>query len=427
MCCLRSPESSSAAQRQSLDGRWLLCCVATLMIASCTKLDTSAADRCVTHPDCRSGRACQDGRCVPLDSLFDAGLGDAAAPAGMSSAGNGGSRAGSGGAAGRSTEPRSGAGSGGMDGSTNAGASGAGSGGAPQEAGSGGAPEPEPESDAGHDPDDDAGTPDPDGEVIDHCSTPALAAGEVVLWLDAAQGIVADADGRVQSWADRSEYQHIAMATGEPVDWPLYVPEAAAGHPAVQFGMVDAGPTVRRLVVLDDPSLWFGTGEFAIIVVIRHRTSTDAELFDMRYASVYQKVCAECAGFPGVMLFANDFWDTIQSGGAVESSFLFQIAARGDYAARPSSAGFNDNRVHLVVARRSRDELGVEVDDLPHATALVTSTLDLSIPNAPVAIGAHMTADVQVLEGEIFELVAIRGTTAVSHMADCFMTKYGLR
>jgi hypothetical protein len=81
----------------------------------------------------------------------------------------------------------------------------------------------------------------------------------------------------------------------------------------------------------------------------------------------------------------------------------------------------------LVVARRTRDELRVEVDDLPHATALVTNTLDLSNPGVPVAIGGHGSVDIQALEGEIFELVAIRGTTAVDGMADCFMTKYGLR
>lgn len=270
----------------------------------------------------------------------------------------------------------------------------------------------------------DADTPPPSADACE-LALPGIA--EIVLWLDAARDVAADAQGRVEQWLDQSAHAHVGQATGEPATWPLYVPDALNGHPAVGFGVVGAGPAVRRLLVSDHPSLWFGTGDFAILAVLRHRTSTDPADFDVAYGSIYQKACSECPGFIGPMLFANDFWDPILNGGPFRSSFLFQLASRSDYAARSLVDGFNDDRMHLVVARRTREELRVEVDGMPHATALVTSTLDISNPGVPVAIGSHGSVDIQALEGEIFELVAIRGTTAVDGMADCLMTKYGLR
>ena len=301
-------------------------------------------------------------------------------------------------------------------------------GGAPEPlAGASGAASPR-DDDGGTDPhDDDAGQSKPD-EPVDPCAAPPLAAddGEIVLWLDAAAGVVADQEGRVERWVDQSEYQHVAEAVGEPGDWPLYLPQAAQGRPAVQFGVVGAGPAIRRLLIDDHSSLWFGMGEFSIIAVLRYRNTTDSPNPDMQFGAIFQKAC-DCPGFVGVLLFANDVWDPYAGTGPARTSFLFELAARIDYAARSLITGFNDNQVHVVVARRSHDELGVDVDDLPHATALVASTLDVSNPGVPVAIGAHGRVDLQALEGDIFELVAVRGTTAVQGITDCFMAKYGLR
>jgi hypothetical protein len=272
----------------------------------------------------------------------------------------------------------------------------------------------------------DEGNPDP---LPASCEPSDLLNDEIVLWLDAAYGIVPDDQGRVGQWLDRSTYAHAADAVGIPENWPVLIGDAAYGLPAVQFG-VGTGTSVRRLLIADDPSLQFGTGEFSLIAVVRYRNSTANPDQNMQYGSIFQKACSTCAGYVGPYLFASDPWPIYVSSGAepAHTAFLFEIAALSNYAASSALSGFNDDQVHVVVAHRMHDELLVDVDGLPHAAAVVSSTLDVSTPGVPVAIGAHGTANIQALDGDLFELVAIAGASnRLAPMAQCLLAKYQLR
>jgi hypothetical protein len=277
--------------------------------------------------------------------------------------------------------------------------------------------------DAGHEDETDSSDPsDPDP-----CDLLEADRDGVALWLDAAEGIVADDEGRVQQWDDRSSHQHVATPVGLAPDWPLLV-TSADGFPAVRFGVVEGGPLVRRLVVPDHASLQFGTDSFAIIVVLRHHTPTNVPEPEMEHGGIFLKSC-NCAGYVGPQLFANDVWPRHLQTGAPVSGFALGLAARTDYSTQTLLSGFNDDELHVVVAKRIRDEISIEVDGQPHTSAVVSSTLDVSTPGVPVTIGANGFVDLQALEGEIYEMIVLTGTATLraGTRAECLARSYGIR
>jgi hypothetical protein len=251
----------------------------------------------------------------------------------------------------------------------------------------------------------------------------------VALWLDAAYGVTTDEAGRVQSWRDRSRYDHEAQPIGVAANWPVLVASAHGEHPALRFGSVEETGGVRRIQVADHASLQFGLDDFALIAVLRHRNPTPVETAPNQIGAIYQKQCATCMGFSGVALFANDDWGLYAGDGPTRSTFAFQVIAYYDRVARSAFDGFNDFRLHLVVARRLGNVLEIEVDKAPHASGFLPEPVDVSSPGVPVSIGAHAGGGQQILEGDLFELVAVRGDSArdLDGIVDCLAGKYGLR
>jgi len=273
---------------------------------------------------------------------------------------------------------------------------------------------------------DDAGSDDDAGSASG-CS-PSYSDEEIALWLDAARGVIATDAGRIQEWTDLSRHGHRGLPVGEPDVWPVYVPDVVAGHAGVQFG-VDAELGVRRIRVADHESLWFGTGDVALIAVLRHRNSTAPIALETQsdIGAIFLKLC-DCIGYRGAALFANDSWSNFLGSGPTRSSFSFQIGSYATDVARSRAVGFNDNAIHVVAAARLGYELTVEVDGRPHAAQTVAEVRDLSNIGVPVTIGANHASEVQGLDGELFELIVITGNAArdVSDKVDCLLAKYDI-
>jgi hypothetical protein len=280
---------------------------------------------------------------------------------------------------------------------------------------------------------DEDGGPDEDGGFDDPCGHDRPLASGIALWLDAAEGLVIDGEGHVEQWTDRTRHGHRAVPVGDRGDWPVFVPHASGDRPAVQFGKAEGGTSVRRLQVPDHPALWFGSDAFALIAVLRYRNGTPAAADWMQVGAIYLKLC-HCpdVNFLGAALFANDEWDAILSLGSrlVRSSFTFQLLARTDYLARAATTatGFNDNQIHVLVASRSDGRLRVHVDGELHADGLARDPIDVSNPGVPITIGANHAEDIQVLDGEVFELIALAGEAAgdAADTAECLMAKYAV-
>jgi len=275
----------------------------------------------------------------------------------------------------------------------------------------------------------DGGDDEDAGGRYPQCLTAELSADdEVALWLEAADGVVAT-EGQVVRWRDRSRQHHEAIPVGSSPYWPLLTSDAE-GRPAVRFGMVDG--KARRLQIADDESLWFGTAPFALIAVVRYRNETSSvdapEQLDV--GVIYMKTCDVCMNWIGVTLFANDSWPHyLVPPQPSTSSFLFQLGSVGTSTARSrQSFGFNDDRLHLVVARRVSVVLETRVDGEPHAMGYTSLPIDVSNPGVPVTIGANSRLDVQPLEGELYQLIAVKDALATNldGIVECLRDRYGI-
>jgi hypothetical protein len=395
----------------------LLLGVGLLAVAGCTGLDTSRAQRCFTHSDCNAARACVEGLCQPIVAEPDGRLTDSAVAPGPAAPMDAASMDGAPprdhpipdevpDEAGASSEAHDagpiGDASASLDGS---------------------------DDEASTRRDDDAGSEgdeDASAEPDELCSPAEIGEGHVALWLDAAYGVTTDTQGHVQRWSDRSSHGHTAEPSGDALDWPLLATDSS-GPPAVQFGHGATPGRVRRLRVADHASLRFGSGDYALLVALRYRNHT-LTLPDEDVGVVYMKVC-NCEGYPGAALTANDNWGGILDGSPTRSSFAFQNAGHAAYVARSAVQGFNDDEVHVVVAKRLGGVLSVSVDGLPHAVALLPSANDISNAGTDVTIGANAYYENQALDGEIFELVVLAGAAArdvtIDRVARCLMRKHG--
>ncbi|EEF61560.1 LamG-like jellyroll fold domain-containing protein [Pedosphaera parvula] len=118
------------------------------------------------------------------------------------------------------------------------------------------------------------------------------------LWLKADAGLTVDAQNYVSSWADQSGYGNTASFY-DPTAYPLFVPSANDGLPAVNFN-----GTNQYLAVNPSPSLTI-TGDLSIYVVARIKdfTSTTNEVglvekTDGNLAAPFDYYLAKTTGLP---------------------------------------------------------------------------------------------------------------------------------
>ena len=181
------------------------------------------------------------------------------------------------------------------------------------------------------------------------------------------------------------------------------------------------------MLVADHPNLRLAYDSFALIAVVRYRNSTDLDAAPNANGVVYAKVCP-CDNFVGAALFANDDYDHLSAlpDAEIRANFLFQTRY-GTGATRSTATGFNDDRVHVVVGQRisSAYRNRVDVDGQLHSLGF-TDLYDLSTTGYPAVIGASVDADAQSLEGDLFELVLVRGAVpaSIEAISDCLMAKY---
>ena len=108
------------------------------------------------------------------------------------------------------------------------------------------------------------------------------------------------------------------------------------------------------------------------------------------------------------------------------SAFTTQVGFYSDTFARTPQVGFNDNRVHVVVARRIDSMLSIAVIRTPTVGAVTVTPFDVSAVGWDAFIGANPSGAVQALDGEIFELIVVRGDEArdVDSLVSCLATEY---
>lgn len=241
--------------------------------------------------------------------------------------------------------------------------------------------------------------------------TPGSLAG-LVLWLDGTRGVQTSGEA-VTSWDDRSGLKNDAAPSATGGSDPVFAASAIGAAPAVRFD------GTSHLVIQDDASLQFGTGDFLIAMMVRHATPIDVGwgygLFYIKYEIALP--------YTGPALLANTEERTTQVAAQITYHDAIIATAQG---------GINDGQPRVLVMRRSGSPGFASLEiRLNGATSAISTgsayAADVSAPGRPVFLGG--TPDMQNIVGDIAEIVAVKGATSdaeVSALEGYLETKYGL-
>lgn len=230
----------------------------------------------------------------------------------------------------------------------------------------------------------------------------------LVLWLDAGKGLTFNGS-LVTAWADQSNNGNDATQA-TVANQPTLTASAIHGLPGVHF---DAS-IGQVLSIADSPTLQWGMDDFYVAAVVRY--DNDASLsgnanLEQGYGSLYAKVESGYP-YPGVTLDANVLAYYTEPG---TSGFEGQVDFNSH--AYSKTTGYNDGSGHLLSVHR----VGVNVLELRHDgvvdSAVGILAVDVSAVGFAAQIGASADGTVQRLDGDIAELVAVRGPLAPADLA----------
>lgn len=276
--------------------------------------------------------------------------------------------------------------------------------------------------------DDDANSPDGSaaGSGADIANIPG-----VVLWLDAATGITAN-QGKVTAWADRSSSHN--DATQQNANWqPTLVAAGIDGLPSVHFtatnpGGGNQGSYGTLLNIADSATLQWGSEDYLIEVVTRYDnapTVTSATDRATGYGTFYSKQTQNpAAPAEGVAFFGNTPASDMAGGTTAFSSYVFVSDGVTNAA-----TGFNDGTARLLGTQRTgATTLSLRVNGNETATKTVQA-MNVDEVGIGARIGASGDATIARLDGDIAEMIAVKGPISATDLAtlESYLTaKYGL-
>jgi hypothetical protein len=240
--------------------------------------------------------------------------------------------------------------------------------------------------------------------------------GALALWLDGSQG-VEKANGAVVYWVDQSGYHNDAQPLPGISGAPMLAVNAFGGKPAVRFN-----GTSDYLVVKDNSSLQFGTGDFVVAVAARHTTLPDAE---SGVGFFYAKPGSGASPSGGPMLYGNTEAHTTE---AVAQLGLPELLVK------TTEGNLNNGQPMVLVMRRMAlaggpvATLSIRLNGAGAGHTTGESTLcDVSAVGQPIFIGG--SPQMQYLVGDIAEIIVNKGPTSdedVAAIETYLMTKYGI-
>jgi hypothetical protein len=247
----------------------------------------------------------------------------------------------------------------------------------------------------------------------------------LVLWLDAAKGVTLT-QGKVSLWADQT-VNHNDASQSASARQPSVTAQAINGLPGIHFDAGgDAGIVVggQLLTIADSASLEWGTGDFLIEAVLRYDNTPSLDPVTS-YGVIYNKEPPPpgSASGGGPALFANSPIGPSQSG-----STAFVAAVDPSDAVLSAATGNNDGKGHLVASARNGTTLEIRVGGASSGTKTIP-TVNVDATNTPVRIGADGDANLARLDGDIAEIIAVKGTVAASDLngIEAYLkSKYGL-
>jgi len=248
----------------------------------------------------------------------------------------------------------------------------------------------------------DAAKPKPDSGTQDSGADagpplPTALGARLVLWLAADRGFTADGVGPLV-WKDQSGAGNDATQ------------DTVAKQPARLDGSgggVGGKPTLHftgaeYLQIADRASLQWSASDFSVFCVERHTNPTTS------YALLYAK-WTDVPPFPGFFLWA-DYPTT--------TGFVTRLDENN--AAFSTDAGYNDETLRVVGARKHGNDLQLFVGSTlagENAATTVADPAGFDAVGLPVYLGGR-PAGIQMLQGDISEVVAVKGTLTDAEMTN---------
>jgi len=262
-------------------------------------------------------------------------------------------------------------------------------------------------------PDVDAGAEAPETGVP---FTPALLP-KLALWLVGDMGLSV-ASNKVTTWTDQSgQNNHATQTVGERQ--PTQVVNALHGHTVVRFDGVQ-----HALHVAEAPSLQWGTGDFTIEMVVSYTNQTTGSI-GSPYGLFLSKQNQTGPNYTGF-----GFWGNYQLP-TIDSVLALQLQATNGQDVRSTMNGLNNGVPRVFGARRfGGTNIQVRINGAL-AGEKVINAVNVDTSGTFLFIGGQEkpTGVIQMLKGDIAELVAVGGPVTTSQLADLesyLKTKYGL-
>jgi hypothetical protein len=232
--------------------------------------------------------------------------------------------------------------------------------------------------------------------------TPSALGSRLAFWFDPTS--LVQVGGNVATWSDLSGNGNDAVQ-GNTAYEPAYNAAGIGGLPSATFN----GP-ITFLAIADNPSMEWGTSDFAVYAVARATLQTVAT-----NAMLYQKTGA--SPYDGASLYINagkPFQTTLAAAQVSGSIYVVSNSP-------PST--FVDSSVHLLGAYRTGATLQVRVDGAlsNSITSAAVATVDVSSFGYSAIIGQNGYGipqdEFQQVHGDIAELVGVNGTLAPAELA----------
>ena len=244
----------------------------------------------------------------------------------------------------------------------------------------------------------------------------------LVLWLEADVSssitlVTPDAGPqKITKWADQTSHHNDAMGLLQFFGRNPYVKANAINNlPAVHFDQNGANAnTGNMLNILDntDTSLQWGTGDFFVVCVGDFDNSTSGTQ-NTGVGLFYSKAVFSGSNTPPVGLYLYGNVPSSQANPTAGMIFATSNTAN-DFVTTTNV--YNNGNPHMFAIRRRGAKLDLLVDGSSIATSN-SNTVDVSAAKTGVRIGADGDATIYRLDGDIGEMLAVKGQLSQSDEA----------
>lgn len=218
---------------------------------------------------------------------------------------------------------------------------------------------------------------------------------------------------KVTLWADQTSHKNDAKGLASSVSQgrnPSVKAAAINGLSAIHFDQ-GTGNSGNMLTITDnvDTSLQWGTGDF-YVAVVGDFDNDPSKGQNLGVGNFFSKApfSGQSASVSGVVLFGN-----VPSANTNPTAGMLFAAGTGAGNFVTTATAYNTGTAHLFAIRRQGTAIDLFVDGASVANA-TSGNVDVSGATVPIRLGADGDANLVRLDGDIGEILAVKGALSSS-------------